>query len=148
MYPASLAGLPRSAANPGDTVAGAFIPGGTGVHLNQFAAYRCKRNFALPDEFIPERWLGEDERFERDGRFARDRREVVQPFAVGPRNCIGKNLAGAEILLVVSRVVAEFEIEGGGEGGDEGWLDQGAWFGWEKKPLMLRFRERGREGGG
>ena len=117
------------------------------MHLNQFAAYRCKRNFALPDKFIPERWLGEDERFERDERFARDRREVVQPFAVGPRNCIGKNLAGAEILLVVSRVVAEFEIEGLKEEGVEGWLDQGAWFGWEKKPLMLRLRERGREGG-
>jgi cytochrome P450 len=39
--------------------------------------------FALPDEFIPERWTG-------DPRFASDNKEAFQPFSVGARNCIGK----------------------------------------------------------
>ena len=135
MYPGSLAGLPRSSSPPGDTAAGIFVPGGTGVHMNQYAAYRSPRNFHLPDSFNPERWLGDDPRFEKD------RREVLQPFAMGPRNCIGKNLASAEILLILVRVAAEFEIEMCGET-EEGWLEQGAWFGWEKKPLVLGVRER------
>ena len=134
MYPGSLAGLPRSAAAEGDTAGGTWVPGKTGVHLNQYAAYSSPRNFKDPDCFIPERWLG-DERFETD------RREVLQPFAMGPRNCIGKNLAMAEIYLILSRMLMEFEIEACEET-DLEWLDQKAWFGWDKKPLVLRVRER------
>ena len=141
MYPGSLAGLPRSAAAPeGDTADGTWIPPRTGVHLNQFAAYRSPRNFHDPDTFTPERWLGVDPRFESD------RREVLQPFAMGPRNCIGKNLAMAEIALTLSRIVMEFEMEVCEET-DREWLDQRAWFGWDKKPLVIRVRERGEDGG-
>jgi cytochrome P450 len=39
--------------------------------------------FKDPEEFVPERWLG-------DPRYENDRREAAQPFSVGPRNCIGK----------------------------------------------------------
>lgn len=44
---------------------------------------RSTKHFYLPDEFIPERWLD-------DPRFANDDKEAMQPFAVGPRNCLGK----------------------------------------------------------
>lgn len=144
MYPGSLAGLPRSAASPqGDTAAGIHIPPGTGVHLNQFAAYHSPRNFHSPDTFLPERWLVDN----NDPRFKSDRRDILQPFAMGPRNCIGKNLAMAEIALLVGRVVMEFDVWGVEET-DEGWLDQRAWFGFDKKPLVVGVREREREGEG
>jgi hypothetical protein len=41
-------------------------------------------NFTLPDSFIPERWLN------IDPRFASDKKDVLQPFSLGPRNCLGK----------------------------------------------------------
>ena len=139
MYPGSLAGLPRSAAGSGDSAGGTWVPPGTGVHLNQYAAYRSPRNFRDPDTFAPERWLG-------DPRFERDRREVLQPFAMGPRNCIGKNLAMAEICLILSSVLMEFDVDACEET-DGKWLDQRAWFGWDKKPLVVRVRERRHCGG-
>lgn len=42
--------------------------------------------FARPDEFIPDRWLG-------DPHFTNDRKEAFQPFGYGPRGCIGKRYA-------------------------------------------------------
>jgi len=46
--------------------------------------FRNPKHWADADKFIPERWLGEDE------RYANDQRQVLQPFSFGPRNCIGK----------------------------------------------------------
>jgi cytochrome P450 len=45
--------------------------------------YTSSRFFKEPLAFIPERWTG-------DERFADDNRSVVQPFSVGPRDCLGK----------------------------------------------------------
>ena len=134
MYPGALAGLPRSAAHPGDMAGRHFATGGTGVHLNQFAAYRTAFNFKDPDEFVPARWLG-------DRRYDSDRKDILQPFAMGPRNCLGKNLANAEILLILSRLVSEFDFDTC-EATDSAWLDQKAWFGWDKKPLIVKVRSR------
>jgi hypothetical protein len=49
------------------------------------AAYRYEDNFTRPEEFIPERWL-----LDASAEFKNDKREVVQPFMVGPRGCLGK----------------------------------------------------------
>ena len=46
-------------------------------------------NFTEPDAYIPERWL-----LDGDPRFVADRKEGLEPFQVGPRNCIGKSWAG------------------------------------------------------
>lgn len=40
-------------------------------------------NFRDPEMFVPERWLG-------DPRYDGDAKEVLQPFSIGPRNCLGK----------------------------------------------------------
>lgn len=45
--------------------------------------YHNDEQFAQPDSFIPERWLG-------DPRFENDNRSALQPFSFGPRNCIGR----------------------------------------------------------
>lgn len=47
------------------------------------AAYHSEENFRDPDEFVPERFLG-------DERYKNDRFDVLQPFSYGPRNCIGQ----------------------------------------------------------
>jgi cytochrome P450 len=50
------------------------------------ATYRSPLNFRDPDSFIPERFLG-------DERFVNDNRSALNPFSLGPRNCIGKKYA-------------------------------------------------------
>ncbi|KAL8724561.1 MAG: hypothetical protein Q9166_007883, partial [cf. Caloplaca sp. 2 TL-2023] len=83
MYPAALAGSPHVTPDDGADISGHWVPRGTRVMINQWAAYQSALNFASPNEFVPERWLG-------DPRFVDDRKDVFQPFSVGPRNCIGK----------------------------------------------------------
>jgi cytochrome P450 len=70
----------------GCIIAGRWVPGNTCVAINQYAAFRSPLNFSRPKEFLPERWLGAPE-------FENDTRKVLQPFSVGPRNCLGRGLA-------------------------------------------------------
>lgn len=55
----------------------------TVVSVSHLAAYYSPSNFTHPEQFIPERFLG-------DPRFANDSKTVLQPFSFGPRNCIGR----------------------------------------------------------
>lgn len=57
--------------------------------------FHSAENFAHPLEFAPERWLDGPA---RDGRFARDKQHALQPFSVGPRNCIGKKWVPVQSL--------------------------------------------------
>jgi cytochrome P450 len=53
------------------------------VSVWQWATNYSHDNFTAPDEFHPERFLG-------DEKFATDKLAALQPFSVGPRNCIGR----------------------------------------------------------
>ncbi|KAL8940525.1 MAG: hypothetical protein Q9216_002775 [Gyalolechia sp. 2 TL-2023] len=134
IYPPGLAGQARDAPPSGDFVSGYWVPPKTRVHLNQYAAYLSQRNFSSPSTFAPSRWL-------RDTQYANDKLDVVQPYSVGARNCIGKNLANGEIALVLTRLLWEFDIALSEET-DKNWADQKAWFTWDKKPLVVELKER------
>ncbi|KAF8865497.1 cytochrome P450 [Acephala macrosclerotiorum] len=81
-----------------------WIPGDTCVAINHWAAFHHYSNFTRPYEFNPERWLG-------DSDFENDNKRVVQPFSVGPRNCLGMNLAYLEMRVVLARLVWGFDME-------------------------------------
>ncbi|CRG82736.1 Isotrichodermin C-15 hydroxylase [Talaromyces islandicus] len=133
MYPPLVMGLPRMVASGGGVVDGHFLPEGTQVSCHHYASYHSKANFALPNEFIPERWLG-------DARFQSDKKDVLQPFSLGPRNCLGKNLAYAEIRLVLCKLVLRFNVKLCAE--SRNWVDQEIYFIWEKPELMVKLEER------
>ncbi|PIG69197.1 sterigmatocystin biosynthesis P450 monooxygenase stcL [Aspergillus arachidicola] len=95
-------GFPRQTPPQGATVDGMFIPGKTVVNINHWAAYRSPRNFTLPEQFLPERWLG-------DPRFDEDAKDVFQPFSVGPRNCIGKKFAYDSMKLILAKFLWRFK---------------------------------------
>ncbi len=69
----------------------AVRPRGTVVNIPQSVTFRSEANFARLTEFHPERFLKDRAEFEVDNR------EALQPFALGPRNRIGKNLAYGEV---------------------------------------------------
>lgn len=52
--------------------------------VDHWAIYRNADHFVDVESFIPERWIG------TEGRFASDKRGVLQPFSFGPRNCVGR----------------------------------------------------------
>jgi len=55
----------------------------TVVAVWQWAAYHSADNFTDPFGYHPERFLN-------DPRFANDKLDMLQPFSVGPRNCVGR----------------------------------------------------------
>lgn len=117
---------------PGEVVGGHFVPGGTKVGIPSWAACRSPLNFRDPESFVPERWLG-------DARYAKDRREASQPFSIGPRNCIGRNLAYAEMRIILARMLFEFDLEL--MESSMSWLEnlKNSTL-WQKDPLMVRLR--------
>ncbi|KAH6719575.1 cytochrome P450 [Leptodontidium sp. MPI-SDFR-AT-0119] len=60
VYPPALLAMPRVVPEGGSTILGTFIPGGTVVGFQGYAATHSTRNFKLPNSFIPERWLNEE----------------------------------------------------------------------------------------
>ncbi|RAK82556.1 cytochrome P450 [Aspergillus fijiensis CBS 313.89] len=136
MYPPVPGILPRVTPAPGQLICGRFVPAGTSVGLHHWACYRSTRNFSDPDTFWPERWMaGED-----DARFAKDDRGAFHPFSYGPRNCLGRNLAYAELQLIVSKLFWNFDAEL--MPGGEGWANQRTTSLWMKKALPVRLIPR------
>jgi cytochrome P450 len=83
MYPPVPSELPRMVPAGGATVCGEWIPGGTTLGVHHLSTYRNEKLFRKPYEFHPERWLGDPE-------FKDDKLDALEPFSVGPRNCLGK----------------------------------------------------------
>ncbi|KAI6375597.1 hypothetical protein MCOR31_002103 [Pyricularia oryzae] len=137
MYPPIPVGPPRKVPEGGAVVRGISLPENTAVAITQYAAGHSKTNFTDPYTYTPERWLPD-----ADERFASDRRRAVQPFAVGPRNCIGQNLATAEIRLTMIKMLWHFEAELAPECAN--WHKQSIFGLWEKPPLMIKLRPRER----
>ncbi|KAF4461595.1 benzoate 4-monooxygenase cytochrome p450 [Fusarium albosuccineum] len=81
MYPPLPFPLPRVVPEGGDTIDGHFIPAGTVVSTNPFAASMSPDNFHDPWAFSPERWLHSA---------PEDVLEASQPFSLGTRSCLGK----------------------------------------------------------
>ena len=135
IYPPVPAALNRVVAAPGDTISGYFVPGGTQVGIPQHTAYHSPRNFKDPDSFIPERWLPEHAE-----EFAGDRKAACMPFSTGNWNCIGKNLALAEMKLIMTKMVWNFEMKLTDDR-DE-WPKQKVFVLWDKKPLMVALTPR------
>lgn len=142
IFPPVPTGLTRTVPASGDTVAGEFLPGGVTVSCHSWAATHSPLNFARPDEFLPERWLG-------DPAFAGDNHEATQPFSLGPRGCIGKHLTYLELRLILANLLWHFDLERADldePGAKDIWDPTGdlqyvkAFNTWNKPPLMCRLR--------
>lgn len=129
IYPPSPQPHQRIVPPGGAVLNGEYVPAGTFVAIPIYAASRSPSNWAEPNSFIPERWLGEDPKFKDD------RRDASQPFSYGPRNCIGRNLAYVEMKLIIARLLWHFNVESATEGN---WLDQKVFMVWEKTPLWMK----------
>ncbi|KAJ5334645.1 isotrichodermin C-15 hydroxylase [Penicillium brevicompactum] len=133
VFPPVPIGLPRYVDAQGDIIDGHWVPAGTVVSVAPIATYQSETNFKRADQFIPERHLGDPE-------FASDNKDAMQPFSVGPRNCIGRNLAYVEMRLILTRIIFNFNLELTEPEVD--WRDQKCYTLWTKKPLMVKISER------
>lgn len=122
--------LQRITGPEGNIIAGRFVPPRTLVGISQKACFSSIENFRDPDKFAPERWLG-------DERYKDDRKKALQAFSVGPRNCIGMNLAYAEMRIILARLLWNFDMELCEESKD--WVDgMKVFMIYQRKPLMVK----------
>jgi len=132
--PAAVSPTRRS---PGDFVGGYYIPKDTKISLHQYATYHSPQNWHRPNDFCPERFLPQEHPL-YDPSFAKDNKKCFYPFSHGPANCIGKNLAWAELRLILARLVWKFDLLR--QPGNEGWAENMRGYTlWDKTPLMTKF---------
>lgn len=135
IYP-PLPGADQRLVDTPTTISGYALPAGTAVAVPQLASYHSARNFHAPHDFHPERWLPD-----RPPEFDNDNRDVHRPFSVGPRNCIGQNLANAEMRLILCRMLWHFDVEL--LPGQDNWMSsQKTYVIWDKGPLWVRLKLR------
>ncbi|KAF1990155.1 cytochrome P450 [Aulographum hederae CBS 113979] len=115
-------------------IAGVVVPGNTSVAVPQWAAFHSAKNWRRSEEFVPERWLPEGEE-----EFGGDKREVFQPFGVGPRNCMGKSLAYVEMRILFARLLYTFDFSLP-DNNTFVWSDQRAFISWQKLPFYVNVK--------
>ncbi|KAI1494340.1 cytochrome P450 [Biscogniauxia mediterranea] len=128
-YPPAASWLPRII-NRGDAIIdGNVVPQGCVVSVYIYPSHMSESNFTDPEGFHPERFLG-------DPRFANDHLDAVRPFSIGPYDCIGRNLAYAEMRLILARVLFNFDLRLADDSKD--WLkDQKVYGVWDKPDLHV-----------
>ncbi|TGO17744.1 hypothetical protein BTUL_0015g00800 [Botrytis tulipae] len=118
----------------GAIICGQHVPRGTVVTINHYCSNTSKSNFRDPMSFIPERWMG-------DATYTNDKREVVQPFSVGPRNCPGQQFALYIIKLTLTHLIWRFDLELGE--GTKSWAEgQRIYNGWIQPALPILMTKR------
>ncbi|PWB23233.1 cytochrome P450 [Flavobacterium sp. HTF] len=88
--------------NVEDDILGEFnIKKGTLIGVSFYELHRNPKYWNNPDEFIPERFLGDQKKISM---------QYFYPFGAGPRMCIGAGFAIYEMCLVISHIVKNHHI--------------------------------------
>ncbi|KAI9591942.1 cytochrome P450 [Syncephalis fuscata] len=96
-------GLSRLIPKEGVTLGDDFLPGGTTISISLNALYFNEDVYPDPTVFKPERWFTTPEKLA-------EMKQYFLPFSMGPRSCIGRNLAWMEIRLTVAELVRRFDF--------------------------------------
>lgn len=106
--------LPREVLAGGMTIDGQTLPPGTVVGTPHYTIHHNEAYYPAPFSYLPERWLAgranpltgratsEDEVARAQAAFC--------PFSIGPRGCIGKGLAYAEMMTTLARTLYLYDV--------------------------------------
>jgi len=101
IHSTSALGLPRVVPEGGLTILGQFFPAGTIVSVPSYTIHRDTSVWGEDVEaYRPDRW------FERDQAAMQ---KTFNPFSVGPRACVGRNLASLELQIIVASLLRRYE---------------------------------------
>jgi cytochrome P450 len=152
--------IPRVVPEKGETVCGVWLPGGvslilvpaaagrwvdnvplqTPVSIQAYTMNRDEARFHDASSFLPERWLPESAT-DPGSPFYKDQRHCMQPFSVGPRNCIGQHIAWAEMRLIMAKLLWNFDFKAS-KGEQLKWEDLRTFVLVEKRPIYVDYKLR------
>ncbi|KAK1776940.1 cytochrome P450 [Copromyces sp. CBS 386.78] len=134
LYPPVTSNLARVVPREGAKVLGEYFPEGTVLEVQSWAMNHSKENWVDPWAFNPARFLDDKETAREKGNLL----DALQAFSVGPRNCIGRNLAYAEMRWILARILFEFDLRGAPTTAK--WIErQKSYSLWERVPLDVYF---------
>ncbi|EGZ76753.1 cytochrome P450 [Neurospora tetrasperma FGSC 2509] len=140
LYPPVTSLTARIVPRGGAHVLGEYLPEGTIVDVQQWSMNHSKENWVDPWAFNPARFLDDKETAREKGNLL----DALQTFSVGPRNCIGRNLAYAEMRWILARILFDFDLRGAPT--NQNWIERQKAYGlWDRIPLDVYFepaRER------
>ena len=96
-----------SAQNPASAARTTTIPSSTFACIWIYALHRNPTLWHSPDEFLPERWIDPQLR-QRD--LGQDEPGAYIPFALGPRNCLGRPLAQVILRIMLARILWRYSV--------------------------------------
>lgn len=132
--------VPTTPTGQGATIDGHYVPAGTTVAVAPWVAERHPDNFTDPETFAPERWLGA-------ARYKTDKLHASQPFGLGVRACVGKNLSYFEARLLMGHLLWQFDLvfdeSEEARVARQKWkeTDMLVWHVWVKPPMLVRMTE-------
>lgn len=92
---------------------------------------------------MPERWLPEVAQ-DPASPFHTDKRDAIQPFSYGPRNCVGKHLAYNEMRVIMAKLLWEFDmtLDKSSLTCTTPYSDHKSWTIWKKPTLVVHIKKR------
>jgi len=110
LCPSVPSNIPRVIGEGGIKVVDQDLPAGLWVSVPNFTIFRNAKYFKSPHDYIPERWFADDSTgyTQEDLKMSQ---AAFQPFSVGPRHCIARNLALREMTFALARVFYLFDVE-------------------------------------
>lgn len=106
--------LPREVLPGGITVQGESLPPGTVIGTPHYTIHHNDNYYPVPFGYAPERWLNGEvnpltgrQTTEEDVAKAQS---AFCPFSIGPRGCIGKGLAYAEMMTTLARTLYLYDM--------------------------------------
>ncbi|GFF34720.1 trichodiene oxygenase [Aspergillus udagawae] len=93
--------IPRTVPEPGAEFHGYHVPGGTTVSMSSWMLHRNEDLFPNAEKFDPARW--------QDPATRNALEKHLFSFGRGPRQCVGMQLAYAELYITLGRVFRQFD---------------------------------------
>lgn len=102
IFPPTSHGLLRATPPEGSNILGEYVPGGVTVSASAYVIHRDPVVFPQPDEYIPDRWLGEA---------GKELGPYFIAFSAGARGCIGRNISYLEQTVALATLIHRYDIE-------------------------------------
>lgn len=101
-------GNQRQTPRGGFLLNGKHIPEYTQLSIHKWSMQRYEKNFSKSHEFIPERWISDEERTRLD--ISQHNVKGFIPFGAGQYGCVGKQLALVEMRLFLVGFLRRLDI--------------------------------------
>lgn len=107
LTPPATAFVPREVLGAGIKVEGHHVPAGVVVGVTAYPLHHNPKYYPDPESYQPSRWLVEEGTSEEAVQLAKS---AFCPFSIGPRQCIAKNMAYAELSLTLSCILFTYDV--------------------------------------